>query len=620
MRTTEKAELETRTRYDAVRYILANVPGSDLVSVVLELGREAEHRMSEELIELVSHRIGAEHERARDDNPWLPTNDQVDNLIEVFWKKIDPWNPPHNLIRAKLSSIASRVDATRYSNRILEGCRSELDAWSSYHEVLDKWLQEGGGRHRPSNPPYDNYIISALVRCGFDVLPKLLDLITHPHAHQLVFGAIAQILAKPWSDRQPSPLWSPAVDGKENKARREAKLVMLQPDPTLQAMTDQVARKLTEQLASELHLIDAGIATAKSSGQTHRINRHNCPLLMALATIPSRECLQPLWSVLARGDIEEYTFVDVLRSLVHQGVVIDDESVVQRMQYLLEKDSTANWLDQSAQYRFSQLNTLLYFVRPTSLLGKPLTDHLPKWIQTSHDHEVIGNLEAVFNDEAWRSLIHLARDLNANQHIGMKLANAIACGLSSSNFESFLELIKDGAFFRLQGNDWELEHMAEKIVDAIGTDARRREALMAACSQVDTREANILACAVLAATKGSEGELIAFGLRAFDNNPSLNGRYSAIHKLRSLFTHREPLDNSNMYEVYPRSCNALRQQLFVRAIGTGQSTDRAKAILCEVEATRRERGRPSDEPRHPDIDLGFSWSDALGQIIHMKGA
>lgn len=611
MRTADKAEREIHTRYDAVRYMLANVPGDDLVSVVLELGRDAEHRESEVLIELVSHRIGAEHERTRDDNPWFPTSSQMDSLIEIFWGKIDSWNPPHNLIRAKLSAIASRVDVIRYSGRILEGCRSELDVWGQYHEVLDKWLQEGGGGHRPSNPPYGNYITSALVRCGFDVLPNLLELITHPHANHFVFGAIAQILAKPWSDQQQISLLSSAVVGKDANARREAKLVMLQPDPTLQATTDQVARKLAEQLATELHLIDAAIATTQSGGQTRWINRHNCPLLMALATIPSRECLQPLWSVLARGDIEEYTFVDVLYSLVRQGVFIDDKLVVQRMQYQLEKDTSAKWLDQSSQYRFGQLNTLFYFIRPTSLLGKPLTDYLPKWIQTCHAHDVIGRLEEVSNDEAWLSLVHLARDLNDSQHIGMRLANAIINGLASSNFDSFLELIKDGMFFRLNDNDWELEHMAGKIVDVIGTDVGRRKALMATCSQFDTREANILAGAVLATSKGCEEEMITFSLQGLDKNPCMGGRYSATHYLQNMFTHREPLGNAGTYEVYPRSCNTLRQELFVRAIGNTQSADRAKAILCEVEATRREMGRPSDEPRHPDVDRGLPWSDAL---------
>ncbi|MFS8120530.1 MAG: hypothetical protein ACMG55_18895, partial [Microcoleus sp.] len=32
---------------------------------------------------------------------------------------------------------------------------------------------------------------------------------------------------------------------------------------------------------------------------------------------------------------------------------------------------------------------------------------------------------------------------------------------------------------------------------------------------------------------------------------------------------------------------------------------------CEVEASRREMGRPTDEPRHPDINLGAPWNVAL---------
>jgi len=115
----------------------------------------------------------------------------------------------------------------------------------------------GGHGHRPSNPMYGSQIQFALVRCGFDVLPDLLELITHPNAHHLVFGAIARILAQPWMDRQPKQYWTPSIYGMQAKLRREAELIMLQPDPTLQAETDKAARKLTALLGANLQLVDA---------------------------------------------------------------------------------------------------------------------------------------------------------------------------------------------------------------------------------------------------------------------------------------------------------------------------------------------------------------------------
>jgi len=610
-RTAERCTDETRSRYNAVRNILASVSGDDLVSVALELGREAVCSESDELIELVSCRIGHEYENTRDDNPWLPTNSQMDSLIQVFWEKVDTLPPPQNGIHAKLCLVASRVDAARYSARILEGCRMELDAWSRFHEVLDKWLQDGRRDHRPSNPQYGNYVMLALVRCGFDVLPALLELIAHPHAHHLVFGAIARILAKPWNDKLPRPHCAPDVDGKEAKARRETELVMLQPDPTLQDATDQAARKLAVWLAADLQQVDADNATADSGGSPRQIKRPNVSLLMALATIPSRECIHPLWDALARDDIEEYTFINVLCSLVRQGVFIDDERVVQRMQYQWEKDASAIWLDQSAQYRFGQLNALFYFIRPIALLGNPLTDYLPKWIQICHIHNVMRSLQVLCNDAAWHTLVYLARDLSASTRIDEKFANAIAGGLTPSTFESFLELLKDGTFFRLHSSTWHMERMAGQVVDVIGTNVSWRDALIAACVDSDTEVADALACAVLAATKDGEQDMVTFGLRVLDNKSRKVGQHSAIKMLLDMFTLHEPLDNAGAYEVYPRACNALRQQLFVRALSNVQSANSAKTLLCEVEAKRREMGRPTDEPRHPDVELGLPWNEVL---------
>lgn len=102
-----------------------------------------------------------------------------------------------------------------------------------------------------------------------------------------------------------------------------------------------------------------------------------------------------------------------------------------------------------------------------------------------------------------------------------------------------------------------------------------------------------------------------FGLRILDNNTGKIGRYSVIKMLLGLFTHHEPLDNAGTYEIYPRACNALRKQLFVRALSNEQSACRATTLLCEIEAERREMGRPSDEPRHPDVEQGLPWNETL---------
>lgn len=606
---TNDAEAEIRARYDVIRRLLGAVVGDDLISVVLNLGHKAKYHESVELICLVTRRARFEYNHSEEDILWLPASDEVDKLIQVFWGKVDSSESPQNRIIADLCSIASNVDAVRFSEKILEGIKTELDTWSKYQKLVDKWALEGGRSSRPSNPMYGNYFTSALVRCGFNMLPALLDLIDHPQAHHIVFSAIGQILEKPWSNMQPRELLAPIIGGKEAKARREAKQVMLQPNSILQTTTDLTAHKLVAKLIADLQQIDADNARASSGEKAGQIKCPNSDLLIAIAKIPSPECVKPLWEVLARDDVNEYTFLDVLCLMVMQGVYINDERVVQRILNQYERITSAGWLDSSAQYRFGQFNALLYFVRPLTLLVKPLTDYLPKWIQSCHIHEVVRTLKSLFNDEAWRSLVFIARDQNTSSLNGEELTYAIVDGLSPSTFEEFLELLKDGTFFRLQNHTWTMSRIASKVANVISTKAGWRETFIAACAVSKNKLADAFVCEVLTASEDGEQDMVSFGLQILDNSHDTN-RYSSEMLLR-LFTGREPIDNASAYEIYPRSCNMLRQQLFARAIGTELSAGSAKTLLCEIEASRAEMGRPSDEPRHPDVNLGLPWSDSL---------
>lgn len=608
-RGNEAESSEVRARYDVIRGLLGVVVGDDLLSVVLKLGHKAKYRESEELISLVTRRARFEYNHSEDDILWLPTSDEVDKLIQVFWGKVDSSESPQNRIIAELSSIASNVDAIRFSEKILEGCRTELDTWSEYQKTVDMWALEGCRSSRPSNPMYGNYITSALVRCGFNVLPALLDLIDHPQAHHIVFTTIGQILAKPWSNKLPREFLAPILDGKEAKARRESELVMLQPDPILQDTTDQTAHKLVEKLIADLQLIGADNATVSSGEKSRQIKRPDGDLLIAIAKIPSPECIKPLWDALARDDVNEYTFLDVLCLMVRQGVYINDERVVQRILNQYEKITSAGWLDSSAQFRFNQFNALLYFVRPLTLLVKPLTDYLPKWIQSCHMHEVVRTLKSLFNDESWRSLVFIARDQNTSSPNGEELTYAIVDGLSPSTFEEYLDLLKDGTFFRLQNHIWTMSRIASQVANVINTKAGWRETFITACSVSNSKLADAFVCEVLTASEDGEQDMVSFGLQILDNSHD-TVRCSNEMLLR-LFTGREPIDNAGAYEIYPRSCNMLRQQLFARAIGTELSADLAKSLLCEIEGRRREGGRPSDEPRHPDINVGLPWSDSF---------
>jgi hypothetical protein len=64
---------------------------------------------------------------------------------------------------------------------------------------------------------------------------------------------------------------------------------------------------------------------------------------------------------------------------------------------------------------------------------------------------------------------------------------------------------------------------------------------------------------------------------------------------------------SNAYEECSVSLPDLKKQLFQIVIANDSRSSIAKTCLTEIDKLRDEYGLIMDEPRHPDIDSGYSW-------------
>jgi len=63
----------------------------------------------------------------------------------------------------------------------------------------------------------------------------------------------------------------------------------------------------------------------------------------------------------------------------------------------------------------------------------------------------------------------------------------------------------------------------------------------------------------------------------------------------------------NTYYLVPASVNEIRRRLFDLVVSDSTRRRSALALLGQIEESRLEYGRPSDEPRHPDIESGVPW-------------
>lgn len=598
-----------RERGRQLGYLLANAPGDDVLSVVMELGESSSYGEGSELLDLVQQRIDRDASRSSETTQWLPSIDAVQALITMFGKLSATEAVPQHKVHVGLCSIASRVAPAEFGELLLEGCRLHLDSWETFGAVLDEWLKSRRG-DRPSNPCLGSYLVSAMGNWGFGALPGLLELLGHPHANQLIPEAVMRIVSRPWADRDGAFLNLGSVF-KEGGLRRIAGRVLRQPDGTYQDMTDAVAKALGTKLTELVHQLRTEQAAAGDKWNDKQAAHRMRGLLNAVANTPSPEIVEPLMYALANGYPDTYGAVAALKGLINQGAFIEDAAVVARIEAVYEEEAKAKWFDESMRYLMAELCQLMCFVRPASLLSKPLSEYLVEWQRFAYLNEVIRDLGAMPFEESWRCLLELGRTSATNGRPSEELASALASALTPDHFTEFIEIIADGTWFAWCQNAWHLEHIAPSVIRVIGTDLAGLDAFLAACERSGSPLADGFACAVLTLIPDGEAIRLRYGLAALDAGRAGDSRWSAYSMMKGMFTLQVSLGAEGHYEVHPKACNDLRHQLYIRAKGNGLTATTCRRLLAEVECQRREDGRPSDEPRHPAEGDGMAWTEVL---------
>lgn len=589
--------------------LLAHAPGNDLFSVVMERGQTASYDEAVELIELVRIRIGRDDGGARTVDPWLPTTDEVRQLISRFSEKSEAAEIRQDKVFVLLSCIASHVAPHEFGSLILDTCRRHLDAWATFRDAINQWAKRPASQ-RPHNPSLGNYVIDALAKWGPDALPGLMVLMTHPSAMELIPQAIGRIVSLPWDSKRNGFFSSVGSDVSEGEQRRQAGRVLRQPEDSYQGITDEAARTLGQKLTELIERLLEEKSTAENwnSKQAAYGLRH---LIGIVAHVPSPEIELPVNRALASGLVEIYGFVGALRGLVRQGLPINDAAVTGQLEALYEHEAGVKWLDDSARYTMAELSELMYCVEPPELLTKPLSHYLTQWQRFAYTREVIRQLGALRSSAAWPSLVALGNELALKGPPPEELAFALASALTPAHFAQFIELVADGTLFSWCRRIWDLERIAPDIASVIGEDLGRLQGLLNACRQAGSPPADALAGAVLAHAKGSDATRLRLGLDAVDAGRAVDPNMPSYRMLLDMFKLQIPMSYEGQYEIHPKSCNELRAQLYLRTKGSGPIALGCRRLLASVECQRREDGRPTDEARHPDPSDGAAWTDVL---------
>lgn len=587
-----------------LRSMLAHAPGDDLLNVVMRRAQASSYHEAVQLIELVWRRVWRDEVSPGAANQWLPTVDEVRQLVAQFSQKEEIAETPQDKVWIYLSCIASHVAPAAFGPFLLETCRRHLDAWSTFRTSIDEWAVTPSSP-RPHNPQFGNYLLSALVRWGPEAMPGLLELMAHTSSVEFIPEVLARIASSPWASKKERPFNSVSTDILEGARRRKLGRAHRQPDDAFQYWTDEAANILGRKL-SELVRRWQDKRSTDEKWNVREAHYRIGYLAGIVARIPSSNVIDPMHCALASDLMDLHSTVEALRGLVRQGFYISDTAVVKQLEALYQQVADAKWLDEQSNYAMSDLSELLLISVPPSLLTKTVGHYLQLWRRFSHPTEVIRRLGTSHSETAWPVLLELGSEFEE----GEELTCALVYSLTPTHLPEFLALVASGRLFQWCRSTWTLEHLAASVAINMDESASRIEAFLDACRKPKSPLADVLAGAVLAYIKGSEAALQLYLLEALDAGRAAHPNMPAYKMLENAFTLKEPTSHAQ-YEVIPKASNELRAELYARAKGTGLIADSCKRLLASLECMRRENIRPDDEPRHPAQEDGLAWTDIL---------
>ena len=89
-------------------------------------------------------------------------------------------------------------------------------------------------------------------------------------------------------------------------------------------------------------------------------------------------------------------------------------------------------------------------------------------------------------------------------------------------------------------------------------------------------------------------------------------------QLNGAFVERRPdRQDPNVFMIDGRASNELRTRLFRMVLEDCKRRNSAFMLLGQIEVWRLEYGRPTDEPRHPDLASGQPWPP-MDFLLHPK--
>lgn len=330
-------------------------------------------------------------------------------------------------------------------------------------------------------------------------------------------------------------------------------------------------------------------------------------LAKALAVIDSRGSASAVLDVIAMpGQWDHYTCLDAAERLLMAGVVLPSATAFALVDSIVER--TEKWMQDSDRYLLRRILALCPFVDdPAAGIAKMRNVLGRRQFRGYELRELVAALGESRSDAAVDLLYELASDAPTFEQCEDNFINSYAALDTPRARELLLGFVDpDIRGIALTRRP----HREDVLVARLAELAQRRPEVAARLRELCERDLPEFNRHVLSKAMGwlETPEALAANLNLIDDAKPLPVPRGIWDQLETAFVERRPYGQSpNVFTQHARASNALRVRLFRMAIGDEKRRKSAFMLLGQIEEWRLEHGRPTGEPRHPDLASGQSW-------------
>jgi hypothetical protein len=256
------------------------------------------------------------------------------------------------------------------------------------------------------------------------------------------------------------------------------------------------------------------------------------------------------------------------------------------------------------------LAALHFFVSAERMPRQALDTVVDQWASKTQTYVLLQKLREIDTPEAMAQLTRLAQEGTLK-----RTEDALHAVMNAPDGSAHLfELTVDGSLFGLLRGYIDVRQVGSVLARWVKDDSGKLHQVLAACLKTELADGAELAFELVAAVPSPDDKALDFLLELVER-AGQQGKGQLSHSFEQLFEERKPTDYSpDTFNVSSRACNHLRAGLFEMAMGGGPSALLAAGTLLSIEERRLSLGRPSDEPRHPNLNAEHQWPQCLATV------